>query len=165
MKIYNIAGGYSIKEIDAIEMRRILDLHFNKCFANRANAEIKKPSDASIEKIKERGAKLHRWELRLGVYHEDKIVGWHFGYATDAETYYMQNSAVLTEFGNKGVYSRLLKIILSHVADEGFQVVTSLHHANNAAVIIPKLKTGFIISGTQFHERFRHLIEMKYFVD
>lgn len=52
---------------------------------------------------------------------------------------------------------------MERLKQEGFQVVTSTHHPNNAAVLIPKLKFGFIISGMQLHERFRFLIELKYF--
>lgn len=91
------------------------------------------------------------------------MVGWHFGQATDPETYYMQNSAVLEPFRNQGLYKLLLNHVMQKTKDEGFQVLTSTHHPNNASVLIPKLKAGFVISGMQLHERFRFLIELKYF--
>lgn len=74
----------------------------------------------------------------------------------------MQNSAVLETFRKRGLYSNILKFVITRLAEEGFQVITSSHHGNNAAVLVPKLKQGFIITGTQFHERFKFLIELKY---
>jgi hypothetical protein len=59
----------------------------------------------------------------------------------------------------------MLDIVLEKVKSEGFQIVTSKYHPNNPAVLIPKLKRGFIISSMEFHERFRFLIELKLFFD
>ena len=101
----------------------------------------------------------------MGVFHQDQMIGWHFGHATDAETYYMKNSAVLPEFREKGLYGKLLHCVLEKVRHEEFQVVTSLHHPNNPGVLIPKLKAGFVITGMHFHERFRSLVELRYIFD
>jgi ribosomal protein S18 acetylase RimI-like enzyme len=84
-------------------------------------------------------------------------------YENMQETYYMKNSAVIAEYRNKGVYSKMLDFVIKELQREGFQVVTSIHHGNNPAVLIPKLKKGFVISGTEFHEKFRFLVELKLF--
>jgi L-amino acid N-acyltransferase YncA len=158
--------GYTIREVTAVELKSYLDQHFDSAFQNRLQASFNFLIDEnSKSKISERQKGDQRFHLRLGVFLNDVIVGWHFGHALDAETYYMQNSAILEPHRGQGLYSELLKVIISKLAEEGFQVITSNHHGNNAAVLIPKLKQGFIITGTHFHERFKFLIELKYFVN
>ena len=158
-----IEGAYTIREISATELKSYLDEHFDSVYGNRLESSSQfSINENSRIKIKERHKSDQRFCLRLGIFLNDAIVGWHYGYAIDAETYYMQNSAILEPFRGQGLYSKILKIVIARLAEEGFQVITSNHHGNNAAVLIPKLKQGFIITGTQFHERFKFLIELKY---
>ncbi len=159
-----ITEGHTIREVTASEMKSILNEHFDSVYRNRVTSSSPYSIDENSKlKIEDRQKSDQRFTLRLGVFFNETIVGWHYGYAIDAETYYMQNSAVLEQFRGQGIYSKILKFVIAKLADEGFQVITSSHHGNNGAVLIPKLKQGFIITGTQFHERFRFLIELKYF--
>lgn len=160
-----MTNSISFKVITADELARIQGLHFSKVFANRASSAAYEVSSEHKSLISERLKKYCPWELMIGVYDGNEPIGWHVGYATDAETYYMKNSAVISEYRNKGVYSSLLNFVMGEIHREGFQVVTSIHHGNNPAVIIPKLKKGFVISGSHFHEKFRFMIELKYFFD
>jgi GNAT superfamily N-acetyltransferase len=153
----------SFKLISPEELNRIHDLHFKAAFANRSVEPGFSVSADDQKLIGERRKKYAPWELLVGVYDGNEPIGWHVGYATDAETFYMKNSAVLHQYRNKGIYSRLLEFVLDEIRKEGFQVATSIHHGNNPAVLIPKLKRGFVISGTHFHEKFRFMIELKYF--
>ncbi|UYL10199.1 GNAT family N-acetyltransferase [Bdellovibrio sp. SKB1291214] len=155
----------SFKTISAEELSRIHELHFNNVFSNRTTAPGFFIVESEQNKINERRRKYAPWELLVGIYDGETPIGWHVGYATDPETFYMKNSAVLSEYRNRGIYSKLLEFVLTEIQREGFQVVTSIHHGNNPAVLIPKLKRGFIISGTHFHEKFRFMIELKYFMD
>ncbi|QDK38630.1 GNAT family N-acetyltransferase [Bdellovibrio sp. NC01] len=153
-----------VKEVSQEELYRVLDLHFERVYQNRSNQPLNFPkSEEAQAKILARKNAEQRYHLRLVAYKGDEPVGWHYGYSTDPETYYMQNSAVLEEHRGHGVYGQLLDAVIAKVGSEGFQVITSTHHSNNAAILIPKLKKGFVISGTVFHERFRFLLEMKYF--
>lgn len=156
-------NGYTIRELTTSELKSYLDEHFASVYQNRleSSSQFSFGENSKI-KITERQKGDQRFRLRLGVFFNGKIVGWHYGYAIDAETYYMQNSAILEPFRGRGLYSSILKFVVAKLAEEGFQVITSSHHGNNAAVLIPKLKQGFIITGTQFHERFKFLIELKY---
>lgn len=156
--------GIVVKELSPEELTQILESHFNKAFENRADAAVTPEiSEEAKAQIKQRRIQDSRYRLRLGIFVDGEIAGWHYGYSTDAETYYMQNSAVLKEFRGKKLYSKLLTATLEVLKQQGFQVVTSIHHPNNPAVLIPKLKQGFVISGTLLHERFRFLVELKYF--
>ncbi|WP_374032440.1 GNAT family N-acetyltransferase [Bdellovibrio bacteriovorus] len=159
----DLGSGFTVKEVSAVELNACLDEHFASVYSNRHEAEAVPFDDPQAQaKIDERRKQEQRYRLRLAVFFEGSIVGWHYGHATDAETYYMQNSAVLPSFRGKGLYAKLLTCTLQKLQEEGFQVVTSIHHPNNPSVLIPKLKAGFIVTGMQFHERFRSLIELKY---
>lgn len=160
----DLGNGFFIKDISSKELEVLLKKHFEALFFNRIENSVPTPSAAN-EKLFVRKKEWQRFVLRLGLFYQDQIVGWHYGHASDDETYYMQNSAILPEYRNQGLYEKLLLAVLERVQEEEFQVITSLHHPNNAAVLIPKLKAGFIISGMQFHERFRSLIELRYIFD
>ncbi len=155
-----------VNEISNDELNRICDEHYERTFKNRVRDQsVANISLEAREKISQR-AKTHTpFHLRLGLYKGDQPVGWHWGFAVDPETYYMQNSAIIESHRNQGFYSILLTATLERLKEEGFQVVTSTHHPNNAAVLIPKLRQGFIVTGAQFNEKFRFLIELKFFFD
>jgi len=162
----DLGDGFVIKEIDSREIRRIQNLHFANIYANR----ISDPSswvlsEENKEKIQVRQHAEQRRELMLGIYKDSEAIGWHRGFSTDPETFYMQNTAVLKEHRGLGLYTRVLEVVFELVKAEGFQVITSKHHPNNPAVLVPKLKKGIIISGCEFHEKFRFLIELKFFFD
>lgn len=160
----DLGNGYFLREITIEELKEIQKNHHEKVFSNRAGSNyIENLSNEEKEKIKSRS--MNRWQFRVALFHNDEPVGWHYGYAAEPDVYYMQNSAVLESHRNKGLYSKMLASVLEHLKENAFQVVTSLHHPNNAAVIIPKLKLGFVICTMLVHERFRTLIEMKYFFD
>ena len=155
--------GYLIREVSLEEYRSLVGPHFKRVFANRVQDSLPLEIDEdSKKKISERN-NVQRFELRLAVFKGDELVGWHFGCEQSSEVYYMQNSAILEDYRNKKLYAQLLDTVLERVQVEGFQVVTSAHHPNNAAVLIPKLKRGFCISGMQYNEQFRFLVELKYF--
>ncbi len=160
----DLGDGYFLREISLEELKEIQKNHHEKIFSNRAGSKyIENLTDDEKEKINSRA--VNRWQFRVGLFHNDQPVGWHYGYAAEPDVYYMQNSAVLQSHRNKGLYSKMLASVLGYLRENAFQVVTSLHHPNNAAVIIPKLKLGFVICTMLVHERYRTLIEMKYFFD
>lgn len=159
----DLGNGFSAREVTAAELNACLDEHFASIYSNRHDSGAVPFDDPHAQaKIDERRRQDQRYRLRLAVVFEGSIVGWHYGHATDAETYYKQNSAVIPSFRGKGLYAKLLACTLEKLQSEGFQVVTSIHHPNNPSVLIPKLKAGFIVTGMHFHERFRSLIELKY---
>lgn len=83
------------------------------------------------------------------VTHDGLVAGWQFSRQWDSRTAYMVNTAFLPGHRGKGLYSRLLPIILEALKAEGFDIVRSHHHATNNAVIIPKLRAGFRFQGLQ----------------
>lgn len=91
-----------------------------------------------------------------------QLVGWHIGDVKEPDVYYMRNSAIVADFRGQKLYEKMLLEVMGILKEKGFQVLTSTHHGNNPAVIIPKLRCGFVISGSEMHERFGFLIHMKY---
>ena len=75
----------------------------------------------------------------------------------------MSNSAVLPEHRNKGIYKELLAGTLRITKEEGFQAVYSRHIAANSAVIVPKLKVGFVITGMEMLEWAELMVRMTYY--
>ncbi|MEN0059321.1 MAG: GNAT family N-acetyltransferase [Bdellovibrio sp.] len=162
MFIKTLPSGLIIKEVSAEEYHSMLQPHFSRTFSNRVNDY--RPVEIDMEskkRISERN-KVSKFHLRLVVLLNNELVGWHTGYEQNAETYYMQNSAVLEKYRNQKIYSQLLDVVLDRIQSEGFQVVLSTHHPHNSAVLIPKLRRGFFIAGMHFDERFRSLVELKY---
>jgi len=158
-----LANNYCIREATREELNAGLDKYFDTVYANRVSSPLNFTVDEKSQaKMFERKNANQRYRLRMIVLHNDEVIGWHYGYSTDSETYYMQNSAVIQDHRNQGLYSNLLEAVLEKLAEDGFQIVTSIHHPNNPAVLIPKLKKGFVISGMHFHERFKSVIELKY---
>ena len=76
----------------------------------------------------------------------------------------MAKSAVLPGHRRKGVYSALVRRAIEEAAAGGAIVVRSRHVAANNAVLIAKMKLGFIITGSEFSEEYGFLVRMTYFV-
>lgn len=77
----------------------------------------------------------------------------------------MVNSAVLPEYRQMGIYTKLLSMMIDKAASDGFQIVSSIHHASNNAILIPKLKLGFKVVGMKIHARFGTLLELHYYTN
>ena len=103
------------------------------------------------------------YEVYLAAYKDDKIVGWSWGFAKSNHEYYMCNSAVYPEYRGRKIYTTMMDMIIEKVSNDGFQEITSKHHSSNNAVLIPKLKKGFLISGSEVNARFGLMVCLTYF--
>lgn len=159
MRTIHLKQGLILKEASTEETQEIMKIHFKELFANRLSL----PRETNLNIPTERLAHFNSFKKSFVLYKNEVPVGWHIGHAQDEMTYYMQNSAIIKSEQGQNLYGEMLKGVMEILNDEGYQVLRSLHHPNNPAVLIPKLKLGFVISGTQFSENFRGLIEMKYF--
>lgn len=72
----------------------------------------------------------------------------------------MTNTGILEEHRRRGLYTALLPVVLNQLRQKGFQIVFSRHTLTNNAVIIPKLKAGFVISGFEVDDRFGTLVQL-----
>ncbi len=83
----------------------------------------------------------------------------------NATTFYMVNSAILKEHRGKGLYRLLVNQCIETLSSKGFQLIYSRHCATNNAVIIPKLKIGFVISKMEIDDRFGILIHLHFYTN
>ncbi|ADV66674.1 GNAT family N-acetyltransferase [Deinococcus maricopensis] len=83
------------------------------------------------------------------VEHEGDVVGWHYARAWDGRTVYMVNTGLLPAHRGRGVYTRMLPPLLDAFRAGGYTLVRSHHHATNNAILIPKLRAGFVIQGLE----------------
>ena len=106
------------------------------------------------------------FKLSLAVYDKDNnFAGWSFGWQESPTTYYMCNSAVLSKYRRKGIYSALLDLNIEILKKKGFQLIYSRHNTTNNNVIIPKLKKDFIISKMEISDTFGCLIHLHYYTN
>lgn len=122
---------------------------------------LSETEQAALDVLGERLA--GRYRLGYGIFQGDLFVGWHSGQQAQAGTFEMSRTGILKEHRRRGLYTALLPVILERLRTDGFQVVVSRHNLTNNAVIIPKLKAGFVISGFEVDDRFGTLVKLSYF--
>lgn len=105
------------------------------------------------------------YRLYLLAFAGNKCAGWSWGYQKSSMEYYMCNSAVLSEYRRQGIYKTMLKMTLDKVKEDGFIEITSKHHACNNEVLLPKMRSGFMVSGFEINPRFGTLITLSYFTN
>lgn len=104
------------------------------------------------------------YELRLGAFDQTgRFVGWSWSRQETRATLYMFNAAVLPEYRRRGVYGQLVQTVLETAEAEGFQMIYSRHCATNNAVIVPKLKAGFVISKLELSDTYGVLVHLHYY--
>lgn len=167
MRTWQLFDEYEVRELSFKEFEPIFKENRQKIFGGQFSFS---PEEIYSDEVKEIQKKLAEhmgtpWRFCLGLYLKDQLVGWSSGRQSDREKYYMGNSAVFPEHRGKGLYKAMLKIVIECVAKEGFQIIWSRHTATNSKVIVPKLKTGFVISGMEITDNFGLLVHLSYFTD
>jgi RimJ/RimL family protein N-acetyltransferase len=118
------------------------------------------------EKIGFRDLKINTdnlFRLRFFIMKGEEKIGWCYGAQIDAETFKMINTGIRKEHRGKGIYTKVLPVILNLLKEKGFQKVWSRHSAVNNHILIPKLKAGFIISGFEISDMFGVLVHLTYY--
>ena len=160
-----LVGGYSVGRIEPDTFRPIFAELRPRVFADTLSYDPRslwtREESEAIARLRERMGPV--FELVLGVYQDSELVGWTMGWQDDAATYRMVNTGVLPDHQGKGIYRALLPFILDIVRREGFQVVVSYHCATNNAVIVPKLRAGFVITGFELSDRFGLVVRLAHY--
>lgn len=157
-------GDYSYRLLHWDDMRPLFQQHraqvFDGISFNVEGALTEAERDAQKRLAQNLG---NPYRLSIALYCKEEFIGWHFGWQETSDKFYMCNTAIFPEHRNRGIYSALLPHILSILQAEGFQLVTSRHHATNNAVIVPKLKAGFTISAFEISDRHGILVHLYYY--
>ena len=150
--------------ISSEEFWPIYEKHELELFQNNKTVINQHFSEEENEKLKTLKKNFSiPYQLFLIAKIENEIVGWSWGYQKGFSEYYMCNSAVFPQHRKQRIYTKMLELTVAKATRDGFQEITSKHHASNNAVIIPKLKAGFLISGFEINVRFGTLVTMTYF--
>jgi ribosomal protein S18 acetylase RimI-like enzyme len=104
-------------------------------------------------------------EFGVAAFQGDSLVGWSRGHRQGTREFYMLNSGVAHAHRRTGIYTAMVKAILTHAKEQGYQRVTSRHAAANNSVLIAKLKLGFRVSGFEYSEVYGPLVQLTYLVN
>ncbi len=103
-------------------------------------------------------ALAHRFAILDG----ERVVGVFFGTQDTEARYHMVATLIESSHRGRGIYTALLARVLAMAADVGFREVYSRHHPDNNAVLVPKLKAGFVISGFEITGNHGLLIHLRH---
>ena len=96
---------------------------------------------------------------------ENEPIGWAIGEQKEADTFFMAWTGVLPAYQNQGIYSAFLRRFLDYLQALGYARVTSNHMVNNRAVLVAKLKAGFIATGMSLDERWGAVLWLTYYFE
>lgn len=105
--------------------------------------------------------KRHAKRIRIGAFHEGRLVGLSWGESESKSRFHMHISLVEPEYRGQGLYSRMVTEILE--LTKGYDEVDSNHQLFNNAVIGAKLKLGFYIIGFDQSVMIGPRLKMRYF--
>lgn len=136
-------------------------------FTNNYDYDTQSPlSLEEKSKLKALGANMSSiYRYQYFLYNGDNIIGWSYGMQHSAGEVYMTNTGIFKEFRGKGIYQAFLKELVKDLSDKGFQRIFSRHKFSNNQILVPKLKAGFIITGTQVDEQFGNLVTLSYYTN
>jgi ribosomal protein S18 acetylase RimI-like enzyme len=163
---WRIDDNYQIRAMEPAEFEPLFQKYTKEFFDDETQVFRLRDSlsDDERSKLKKLSANMGEpFELRLGIFHKNEFVGWHFGQQDKYASFYMQNSGILPQHRRQGLYAELVKRILQVATEMGFQDIWSRHNATNNAVIIPKLKQGFVITALEVTDVFGTLVHLHYY--
>ncbi|MES2631536.1 MAG: GNAT family N-acetyltransferase [Pseudomonadota bacterium] len=153
-----------IDRITSPEIRTV-DAFEEPAFTNMVKAILHDPDrQAVIERFFSPGgappAKSGAHQVRVGAFDADALIGWSHAWLMPGGILYVSNSGVLPERRGQGVYTRLIAAIEEEARALGCTRIESHHRTSNSAVLIAKLKAGYMIVGTEFSAEMGLLVKM-----
>ncbi len=160
MSTFELLPDYSVRTADAPEFGEIFMARRAEMFPDSVTFDLNATLTDILKEQRSKRAAHHADDFRLRwlIEHQGEPIGWSWGYETEPELYYMCNTAIAKEHRGKGLYTALLPHVLEACRREGFQAVFSRHNATNNAVIVPKLKAGFLITGMELSDKHGTLV-------
>ncbi len=98
--------------------------------------------------------------IRIGAFDGDRLVGCSSGWFEVGGGFYIGLSAVDPAYRRQGLYTRLLNAVEQAVRERGGASIGSHHVATNNAVLIAKLKLGYVVAGTEYVEPMGLLVRL-----
>jgi GNAT superfamily N-acetyltransferase len=162
-----LPGGVTMRPVDAAAWHQVVDAMWNgsldrpgldlgPLFAPDQTAAIG-DLDAIVG---------DRLEHRLLFEHGGEVVGGYWGQQETFGRYYMTVSVLAPAWRGRGLYSALLPRVVACAADSGFREIYSRHRADNNAILVPKLRAGFVIAAFEVAPRWGFTVHLrKYLVE
>ena len=157
---------FKIRDMPKKEFEPLFHRHVHEVFADDHSYAVRDAlDDFEQAKLSELDSRLgDPWALYLGAFdQDDRFVGWTWGKQEPKAKFCMVNSGVIKSQRRMGVYSALVHSAVGTLSERGFQLIYSRHCATNNAVIIPKLKAGFIISKMEIDDSHGVLVHLHYY--
>ena len=98
--------------------------------------------------------------VRIGAFHDEALVGYTTGWFEVGGRFYIGSSAVREAYRGRGLYTRLMREVEAIVRERGGIAISSQHVATNNAVLIAKLKLGYVIAGTEYVDQMGLLVRL-----
>lgn len=99
--------------------------------------------------------------VRIAAFDGERFVGCSSGwFEFGSGNFYIGISAVDPAYRRQGLYTRMLNQIESTVRERGGLRISSQHVATNNAVLIAKLRLGYVIAGTEYDEQMGLLVRL-----
>lgn len=162
-----LAEGVLIRSVDAAEWHRVVDamwtgtldrpgLDLGPLFSPEQAAAVA-DLDASISPRME-----HRLLFEAG----GEVVGGYWGQQETWGRYYMTVTVFRPDWRGRGLYRALLPRVVAAAEAAGFREVYSRHRADNNAILVPKLRAGFVIAAFEVAPRWGLTVHLRrYLVD
>ena len=161
---YPLPHGYHLEEVDYKEWMPYAVENMGIPFSDTVSFDIM--SYQSPEDKQKRDDFLlgdNRFTLFYLVRKGEEIVGWHSSRQSDWNTLYMELTGIYPDHQGKGLYTAILKIVMKRAEEIGFGILTSKHHVVNNAVLVPKLKAGFVIHSFEIHQNYGLMVHLRYY--
>jgi len=161
----NLFDDYYARVVDDATIFKIMKENLKAMFPNSIEFKPKEVLDKVALGQFEKRVKEQKQPFRLNylIEKDRELAGWCTSYEAAPDDFHMHNSGVFEPHKRKGLYSAVLKLVLEYAKNQGYLKVSSRHHVSNNAIIIPKLKAGFLITGFDVSEKFGLMLELNYF--
>lgn len=97
---------------------------------------------------------------RLVLERDGELVGAYWG-QQEPFKYYMVNTVFRADVRGHGLYRALLGRVIAAAAAAGFAEIYSRHRADNNAILVPKLKAGFVIAAFEVSPKWGLLVHLR----
>jgi len=162
-----LPGGVAIRHVDAAEWHAVVDPLWNETL-ERPGLELAPlftPAQAAgfrdLDEIIA-GRLQHRMLFEAG----GDVVGGYWGQQDTFARYYMTVTVFRPAWRGRGLYRELLERVTAAVAASGFRELHSRHRADNNAILVPKLRAGWVISAFEVAPKWGLTVHLrKYLVD
>jgi GNAT superfamily N-acetyltransferase len=102
-----------------------------------------------------------RLQHRLLFEVDGSTVGGYWGQQETFGRYYMTVTVFHPDWRGKGLYTALLARVTAAAADAGFREMYSRHRADNNAILVPKLRAGWLIAAFEVAPRWGLTIHLR----